>query len=464
MARLTKVARGASRKILVIDDDEVLLASAVRLLAQEGHDVRGETRPEAGIELLRTFRPDVLLLDYFMNGTTGADVVRAIRAFDTMVQVILVTGYASETPARRMLAELDIQGYHDKTDGPQRLLVLLDAALKHHAALSSLDYQRRALRHILDVAGEIGKLGPHEHLFRAAIENVGALLHGGDGFIATENHGFFVMNAAREGVGVRAGTGQFSTMTCLSSLPAAAASAAIAGLSAKVPQVHPDGFILIPLLSSAGDCACLVIEGEALAPEAIEPCRIYARQVMQAFENLVLFERATVDPLTELYNRSFGLQRFEEVLQFAGRQRHDTSVLLIDVDRFKAINDTFGHAGGDTALRVVAGAVRGACRSTDVVSRYGGEEILVVLPATDAVGAALIAERVRAAVASTLIPFDGKSMRVTVSVGYASSAPGKRSSDELIRRADASMYRAKATGRNRVCTSVAPTLSATGST
>jgi diguanylate cyclase (GGDEF)-like protein len=437
--------------VLVIDDDAMLLVSTVRLLAQEGHEVRGEASPEAGIELVRTFRPNVLLLDYFMGKLNGADVVRAIRAFDTLTQVILVTGYASEKPARQMLAELDIQGYHDKTDGPQRLLVLVDAALKHHDVLMRMEGQRRALRHILDVSAELFRLGPVEHLFSTAIEHVGALLEAGDGFVATENSGFFVLSAAAEGVGIRAGTGAYRAARRFSDLGEAATSAAVAGLAAKLPVVHEAGYILIPLETREGDRGCMVLEGRSLSPDAIEPCRIYAQQIMQAFENLLLYRQATVDPLTELCNRSFGLRRLEEILALGSRNRHRTGVLMIDVDHFKLVNDTHGHAAGDLVLRSLARAVARACRSTDVVSRHGGEELLVTLPSTGAEGAAVIAEAVRAAVEALRVVFEGRPIPVTISIGVASCGPGQLELDDLLRRADEALYQAKDAGRNRVC-------------
>ncbi len=451
MARLARNLATTGCRIVVIDDDAMLLASTARLLTQEGHDVRSETRPEAGIELVRSFRPTVVLLDYYMGSMTGADVVRAIRGFDALTQVILVTGYASEQPARRMLAELAIQGYHDKADGPHRLMVQIDAAVKHHAALAQMENQRRLLRHILHASSDLFQLGPIEHLFQAAVENAGALLQAGDGFMATENNGFFVMNAAPDGLGVRAGTGRYGAINRFSSLPEGAASAAIAGLAEKAPVVHEAGYILVPLETRAGDRGCLVLEGTALAPDAIEPCRIYAQQVMQAFENLLLYERATVDPLTELYNRSFGLQRLGEILTLATRQASETSVLMVDVDRFKAINDTLGHAAGDAALRAIAAAVRRGCRSTDMVSRHGGEELLVALPGTGAAGAAVVAESIRAAVQAARIEFEGGLIPATVSIGAASGRAGELAPDELLRRADSALYRAKAGGRNRVC-------------
>jgi diguanylate cyclase (GGDEF)-like protein len=130
-------------------------------------------------------------------------------------------------------------------------------------------------------------------------------------------------------------------------------------------------------------------------------------------------------------------------------------VALADLDHFKDVNDTRGHAAGDAALRAVAGVFASYSRRTDLVARYGGEEFLFLLPDTPAAGARVHVEAVRAQVERTLARTgsgDAAPVRVTVSIGvYAVGAPGLLAdSDELVRRADEALYRAKRAGRNRV--------------
>ncbi|MCC7534665.1 MAG: response regulator, partial [Deltaproteobacteria bacterium] len=174
MARIG--TRKSGYRVVVVDDDDVLLESTVALLIQQGHEVASATDASVAVDRVRATRPHVVLLDYHLGGATGADVVRAIRAFDPLVQILLVTGYASEQPARRMLTELDIQGYHDKSDGPERLLVLLDATLKHAATVLRLDRHRRVLRRLLDLGVAVSRLASVEVIFTEALEGVAALL------------------------------------------------------------------------------------------------------------------------------------------------------------------------------------------------------------------------------------------------------------------------------------------------
>jgi diguanylate cyclase (GGDEF)-like protein len=196
----------------------------------------------------------------------------------------------------------------------------------------------------------------------------------------------------------------------------------------------------------------VIVEGARLTPEAVELCRMYGQQVGQAMENLALWERATTDGLTRLYNRTFGAQRLEEIRSLDLRQGRATSVLLIDVDRFKAVNDTYGHAGGDLVLRAVASTVQSASRRSDVVARWGGEEILMVLPDTGDEAVLVVAERVRSAIQDRSVAFEGREVRVTASIGAATAGVGDRCSmDALVAMADQGLYAAKNGGRNRVC-------------
>jgi diguanylate cyclase (GGDEF)-like protein len=124
--------------------------------------------------------------------------------------------------------------------------------------------------------------------------------------------------------------------------------------------------------------------------------------------------------------------------------------LLIDIDHFKKVNDTHGHPAGDAVLRGVAAVARAQARETDLVARYGGEEMAVVLPETDAAGARTIAERLRAAVEGTAHATEHGTLRVTISVGVATWPGGGQTAEELLTTADRALYRAKQTGRNRV--------------
>jgi diguanylate cyclase (GGDEF)-like protein len=122
----------------------------------------------------------------------------------------------------------------------------------------------------------------------------------------------------------------------------------------------------------------------------------------------------------------------------------------LDVDFFKRVNDSFGHLAGDEVLRVLGRTLGGGLRAGDVCARYGGEELVVILPNTDAAGALTVAERLRCLIADTTITTGGRELRVTVSIGVGCTPNGSGTASALIALADAALYDAKRSGRNRV--------------
>jgi diguanylate cyclase (GGDEF)-like protein len=164
-----------------------------------------------------------------------------------------------------------------------------------------------------------------------------------------------------------------------------------------------------------------------------------------------LLSSALRDGLTKLFNKRYFLDRLDSELKFA--QRHGTalSLLMLDLDHFKRVNDTLGHLAGDTALMAVAAALSKAVRNEDVVARFGGEEFAIVLRAIAVDRAAGMAERLRKLVEGTSVVHDNKRIKVTVSIGVAGyPALEVKAPDELVEAADKALYRAKRAGRNRV--------------
>jgi two-component system cell cycle response regulator len=163
-----------------------------------------------------------------------------------------------------------------------------------------------------------------------------------------------------------------------------------------------------------------------------------------------LRERANKDLLTMLPNRPAIAARLEQELSRCHRDRRTVGVILLDIDHFKKINDTYGHFAGDAVLRETAARLRGNMRPYDAVGRYGGEEFLVVLPNCDLEQAATQAERMRHKLHASTMIVDGAEMRISASFGVTVSDGSERNSDVFVRVADEALYRAKASGRNCV--------------
>lgn len=163
---------------------------------------------------------------------------------------------------------------------------------------------------------------------------------------------------------------------------------------------------------------------------------------------------ASLDPLTMLGNRHALDSVLRRELKLAERHHHELSLLMIDVDFFKAINDKHGHSRGDQVLREIANIIQRVCRESDITFRYGGEEFVVVLGKTDAKGAEIIAERIRSQIEDTTLGHNGSAITPTVSIGIATRLYGQKEHiNDLFERADQALYHAKAAGRNRVINS-----------
>ncbi len=173
--------------------------------------------------------------------------------------------------------------------------------------------------------------------------------------------------------------------------------------------------------------------------------------------NKRLSKLASLDPLTEAYNRRHFLELGNTEFAKAQRFHRPLSVIMLDVDKFKAINDTYGHPTGDAALKQLTQLCQNAGRSSEIVGRFGGEEFVLCCPDTDQAGAMALAERLRASIEDSTLNFDGSTLNYTASMGVTSIQVDDKSLNDMLRRADQLLYYSKENGRNR-CTTDSDTL------
>jgi two-component system cell cycle response regulator len=237
--------------------------------------------------------------------------------------------------------------------------------------------------------------------------------------------------------------------------------------SQRDPRFHPSndrGFVVGSLVSvpirargttlgvlslSAAECNAFTDEDEALA-------NLLAQTAAQALITSELERRAVTDAQTQAFNRGYLFPRLNQELERARTRGAPLSLLLIDLDHFKRINDRYGHPVGDQVLCAFADVVRSCVRSTDVLVRRGGEEFVLIMPGTRECFAVAVAERVRMrAAAAPLVVQEAMRVDVTISVGVA-SWDGRESAEALDARADGAMYEAKQSGRNRTVRCTGP--------
>lgn len=177
--------------------------------------------------------------------------------------------------------------------------------------------------------------------------------------------------------------------------------------------------------------------------------KVVAMDALERAFHQTLLDQSTRDPLTGLANRLTILSEFQSRFDLSMRHGRPLSIIMIDLDHFKQVNDTHGHGAGDLTLQIFGELVRDRLRSTDLAGRIGGEEFLLVLPETDRVGALMLAERIRTVIQTTPIPLPTDMLNVTASLGLAERDDRDRDAGALMGRADAALYRAKRDGRNR---------------
>jgi diguanylate cyclase (GGDEF)-like protein len=211
------------------------------------------------------------------------------------------------------------------------------------------------------------------------------------------------------------------------------------------PVLYKEVILGLIILASAND----------YRPDALTRLNLFGQSLALALHNALLFDRlerlAALDSLTGIYNRRFGLTRLHEEFGRALRMNAPIGVLMMDLDHFKQVNDTYGHLTGDRVLLRIARVARGVLREGDILVRYGGEEFLAILPGASRNDVANIGERIRYKVSESVLTDGDDSVKVTVSIGGISYPENDVSNEtDLINRADQALYQAKESGRNCV--------------
>lgn len=215
--------------------------------------------------------------------------------------------------------------------------------------------------------------------------------------------------------------------------------------------------LIVPMVSGGKTIGALVMRSDVahvFTPLVRERMQLLTNQVAAALANAQAYEsmvvRATTDGMTQLLNHATFREQYANTVARATRNRRPLSVLLLDIDHFKRVNDTWGHATGDDVIRGVAAVIRAEVRKVDLAARYGGEEFCIALEDTSQEGALQFAERLRKKVEALVFNAQDSTLRVTISIGVCIAPDHGESAQQLIEQADAALYVSKKSGRNRV--------------
>jgi len=440
-------------RVLVVDDIATNLRLLEAKLLNEYYEVALAASGEEALATVGRWMPDVVLLDVMMPGMDGYEVCRRLKAQPATqhIPVVMITALTDQAERVRGL-EAGADDFLSKPVDDATLFARLRALLRVKQVLDAWRLRAETARDLgfepppgpsLSIAGSRALVVDED---RAESEGLARLL-GADGLevrLCTNPAEAWelLLDGMQDIVLLSLSLDGGDALRLASRLRAEAVTRDVPLL--LVADAAQKGLVLRGFDLGANDHVLRPVDPNELRARVRNQIRRKRYQERLRAELDRSLELAVTDPLTGLRNRRYVRRHLEGVLRNAG-----AAVLLIDVDRFKSVNDSLGHAAGDIVLREVAERVRAHIRAADVVARYGGEEFLVVMSGTGAEEAALVAERLRGAIAASPILAEGQAVPVTASVGVAAGDSGTLS-DDVIAASDGALYAAKKAGRNRV--------------
>jgi two-component system cell cycle response regulator len=449
-------------RILVVDDIPAnVRLLEVRLLAEYFEVVTANSGAEA-LEICETSKVDVDLLDVMMPEMDGFEVCRRLKSDPATAHLPVVMITALNQVADRVRGlEAGADDFLTKPVNDLQLMTRVKSLVRLKMLTDELRLRTATAASIglEDLLGDGAGSGqdPAKVLLidarRQTFEKIRSRLKGGIelDFASDPNAGFF-----------QAAEGGYECVIVSTALP----DVDPLRLCSQLRSLDRTRFLPIILLADRDDDP-RIIRGLELGVNdflvrPVEPHELTARLVTQIRRKRYndrlrasvaqSIEMAVTDALTGLHNRRYLDNHLQTLFERAVARRRPLSVMIVDLDRFKSINDRFGHDGGDDVLREFARRLRQNMRGIDLICRFGGEEFVVVMPDTDGPVAEKVAERIRAEIARTpfVIGKEGQSVTVTISVGVSSARGQADDVRSLLKRADMALYEAKKSGRNKV--------------
>ena len=456
-------------RVLVVDDLEPNVKLLEAKLRAEYFDVIGAYSGEEALRLASAEKPDIILLDVMMPGMDGFEVCQRLKAAPETMHIPVVMVTALDQQADRV-AGLEA-GADDFLTKPVEDIALF-ARVRSLTRLKMMTDELR-MRHAtgkgLGVVSEIeiDTDQGEKRLFiiddneEQAKKLIGAL---GEGYaVSHEMDPEIALGRARSGdfdlIIVNMSIEAMDPLRLCSSIRSFEETR-LTPILAVVRQGDTRKLVRALDIGVNDYLSRPVDKNELTARIATQLRRkLYVDQLRSSFQ--ASLEMAVTDQLTGLYNRRYLASHMSAMFDRAFWTGRALSVMLLDIDHFKAINDTYGHDAGDKVIKEFAAAISATVRGIDLACRYGGEEFLIAMPDTDLAFAGIVAERLREEIAGmNFVVNSGRDeINVTVSIGIASTEAGieNDSAQKLIKRADEALYEAKTGGRNRVINSVIET-------
>ncbi|MBW2268186.1 MAG: diguanylate cyclase [Deltaproteobacteria bacterium] len=447
-------------RILVVDDDRLMRAIARDALAGLAR-VEACDGVEAAVAALEREPADLVLSDLVMSGRSGLELLEFVRREHPESDFVLLTGNASVESAVEAL-RMGATDYLTKPVAPDELELVVDRILANRR-LQEENSRLRGQLETLDACQSLMSCLDAGQVFAVTLDLLLSALNSDRGVAVFRRPGL----PTADGVAFRG----FAEAEARRLRDALAVEKSLGLEAFEAPQRVTHGTLHDALQGAGVSCPpamAVPLRGRDMEQGLIwifEPeggfgaaadshAQLVRERAELALQNAERYgrakERAFIDDVTEVYNARFLLQATDREIERAGRYGRELSVLFLDLDRFKLVNDRYGHLVGSSVLRQLSGVLRDCVRSVDTLARYGGDEFTILLVDSDLAQAMEVAERIRGTVATT--PFDGSgsSIRLSISIGVATFPQHGRTRDQLLDVADKAMYRAKSNGRDCV--------------
>lgn len=453
----------SKRRVLCVDDSR-LTREQVRDALGDRVDLECVESAEAAITALEREPVDLVLSDLQMDGMSGLALLARARRIAPGVPFLLLTAHASIDTAVEALRH-GATDYLQKPIQPEQLIAVVERVLSHQDLLRDNERLRSAVRtlescrtlmHCLD-PGEVYAVAL-DLLLPALGRELGLALFrrsempGSDGIAFRGFDEVAATELQRRVAQAKADSALFAQRE-----PCTTRGGPI-GEALEELGVGGGPALLVPLHGAEKEEGLLWVpeQGRPTTPSDLEHAQLIAAHAELALANAERYhqakERAFIDDVTEVYNARYLLQATEREIHRAARSGKELSVLFLDLDRFKRVNDQYGHLVGSNVLRRLSEVLLDCVRQVDTLARYGGDEFTILLVDTPLRGGVHVAERIRRTVAETLFEGTGGApIRLTISIGVATFPDHARDREGLLDVADKAMYRAKSKGRNCVC-------------
>lgn len=448
-------------RVLIVDDIPTNVRLLEARLTAEYFEVLTATSGQQALEICETNEVDIVLLDVMMPVMDGFEVCRRLKSNPKThhVPVLMIT--ALDQPSDRVKGlEAGADDFLTKPVDDTQLMARVKSlsrlkSLTDELRARAMTGQQIAIEDALRAMDTISASGGNVLIIdndRRHAERVQSYLseeHKVDILLEPADAVFQVTGASYELVLISMALGDFDPLR----------------VASQVRTIDHSRNMPIILMADEGDKARVVraldlgindfisrpIERNELKARVRTQIRRhrYAMELRESVNHSIAM--AVTDDLTGLYNRRYFDRHLNVLLGKAQSQDKNLAVMILDIDHFKSVNDTYGHDAGDVVLKEFSARVKRNIRGVDLACRFGGEEFVVIMPDTDVTSAELIAERVRQAIAEKSFDINGqRPLSVTVSAGVSFNENAADTPESLIKRADLALYRAKREGRNRV--------------